>query len=211
MDEFAAERLRMVAEGLAGRDVRDPRVLQALREIPRHRFVPPEQRVHAYADTPLPIGAGQTISQPYMVGKMTELLALTGSERVLEIGTGSGYQTALLCRLAARIYTVERLPELQQRALALLAALGQTNVTARLGDGHQGWPEEAPFDAILVTAAPTEVPPALVTQLAPGGRLVLPVGERWSRQVLVRLRRAPTGELTREELFPVSFVPLVAS
>ncbi|MDY0059200.1 MAG: protein-L-isoaspartate(D-aspartate) O-methyltransferase [Myxococcota bacterium] len=211
MDEFAAERLRMVAEGLAGRDVRDPRVLQALREIPRHRFVPPEQRVHAYADTPLPIGAGQTISQPYMVGKMTELLALTGAERVLEIGTGSGYQTALLCRLAARIYTVERLPELQQRALALLAALGQTNVTARLGDGHQGWPEEAPFDAILVTAAPTEVPPALVTQLAPGGRLVLPVGERWSRQVLVRLRRAPTGELTREELFPVSFVPLVAS
>jgi len=211
MDEFAAERLRMVAEGLAGRDVRDPRVLQALREIPRHRFVPPEQRVHAYADTPLPIGAGQTISQPYMVGKMTELLALTGSERVLEIGTGSGYQTALLCRLAARIYTVERLPELQQRALALLAALGQTNVTARLGDGHQGWPEEAPFDAILVTAAPTEVPPALVTQLAPGGRLVLPVGERWSRQVLVRLSRTPTGALTREELFPVSFVPLVAS
>jgi len=205
-DPTAEARNRMVEEQIEARGVRDPRVLDAMRHVPRHELVPASQRALAYEDRPLPIGHGQTISQPYVVAAMTDALRLTGSERVLEIGTGSGYQAAILSKLAKEVFTIEIVPELAQRARADLARLGFANVEVRQGDGWRGWPEKAPFDAIVVTAAPEEVPPDLIAQLAVGGRLVIPVGGGREQQLMV-VRKTPEG-VTREVLFGVRFVPM---
>lgn len=203
--ELAAARERMVREQLEARDITDVRVLAAMRRVPRHRFVAPEQRRFAYADAPLPIGAGQTISQPYVVALMTQALALTGDERVLEIGTGCGYQTAVLAELAREVHSVEILGELLGRARNVLASLRVANVLLHAGDGRRGWPEAAPYDAILVAAAPEVVPPPLLDQLALGGRLVLPLGG--DDQHLVLITRNVAG-LLRRRLIAVRFVPL---
>lgn len=202
---LSAARARMVAEQLAERGITDERVLAALRRVPRHRFVLPEDVARAHDDGPLPIGLGQTISQPYVVALMSQALELRGGERVLEVGAGSGYQSAVLSALAREVFALEILPELRARAAALLAELGCTNVCLRDGDGHAGWPAAAPFDAILVAAAAERVPPALLRQLAPGGRAVLPVGTR--RQELLRMRRTPHG-FVEERLLSVCFVPM---
>ena len=199
-------RQRMVEEQISARGVRDPRVLEALRQIPRHRFVPPDFQQLAYDDTPLPIGYGQTISQPYVVAFMTEALELQPQDRVLEIGTGSGCQAAVLSLLAREVYSMEIVEPLGRAAEARLKEMGYANVRVRIGDGYRGWPEAAPFDAIIVTAAPPDVPPALVAQLRPGGRMVVPVGRYV--QDLIRLRRTAKG-LERESLLPVRFVPMV--
>jgi protein-L-isoaspartate(D-aspartate) O-methyltransferase len=195
----------MVREQIEARDVRDPRVLAAMRKVPRHLFVPPDEQASAYIDSPLPIGYGQTISQPYIVAFMTDALELNPRDRVLEIGTGSGYQAAVLAELAREVYTIEIVEPLAKEAEERLRRLQYANVHARVGDGYRGWPEEAPFDAIMVTAAPDHVPPPLVEQLRDGGRLVLPVG-RWDQE-LIRLRRTGKG-ITREALLPVRFVPM---
>jgi protein-L-isoaspartate(D-aspartate) O-methyltransferase len=195
----------MVREQIESRGVRDERVLAAMRSVPRHELVPASLREDAYDDRPLPIGRGQTISQPYVVAAMTEALALRGDERVLEVGTGSGYQAAVLSGLVKQVYTIELEAELAARARADLARLGYTNVEVRQGDGWRGWPEHAPFDAIIVTAAPEQVPPDLIEQLAVGGRLVIPVG-RYEQDLLL-LRRTEKG-IERETLFGVRFVPM---
>jgi protein-L-isoaspartate(D-aspartate) O-methyltransferase len=203
----AAARARMVAEQMAARGVADPRVLAALRQVERHLFVPEAARVDAYADRPLPIGQGQTISQPYMVAVMAELTAVQPGARVLEIGTGSGYQAAVLSLLAREVYTIEIVAPLAEEARERLALLGYANVTVRAGDGYQGWPDRAPFDAILLTAAPPAIPEPLLRQLAPGGRLVAPVGQEGDAQDLQVVERSPAG-LARRTLFPVRFVPM---
>jgi protein-L-isoaspartate(D-aspartate) O-methyltransferase len=197
----------MVRAQIALRGVRDLRVLAAMRAVPRHRFVPGHMLGAAYRDSPLPIGQGQTISQPYIVALMTAELGLTGTERVLEIGTGSGYQAAILGELAAEVITVERLPALAEEARALLAELGYDNVHVKVGDGTLGWPDEAPYDAIIVTAAAPEVPAPLQAQLVDGGRLLAPVGPRWTQQ-LVRVRRVG-DRFDDESLLGVAFVPLI--
>jgi protein-L-isoaspartate(D-aspartate) O-methyltransferase len=202
----AAARVRMVEEQIAARGIADPAVLQAMRTVPRHEFVPARARADAYADWALPIGHGQTISQPYVVALMTELAAVKPRDRVLEIGTGSGYQAAILSALGADVYTVEIVEPLARGAEAVLRRLGYGGVHVRHGDGSRGWPEAAPFAAIVVTAAPPEVPAALVAQLAPGGRLVIPVGE--GEQELRVLVRTPSGIETRASV-PVRFVPMV--
>jgi protein-L-isoaspartate(D-aspartate) O-methyltransferase len=204
-DERREERERMVAEQLAARGIHDERVLAVMRRVPRHRFVSPEERAQAYEDHPLPIGAGQTISQPFVVAFMTQALRLSGDERVLDIGTGSGYQAAILAELAREVWTIEIVPELAERARRTLAELGYERVHVRQGDGYRGWPEAAPFDAILVAAAPDHVPQALLDQLAPGGRLILPVGEREQRLVLIQ--RTANG-FVQEEVLDVRFVPM---
>jgi len=202
---FAALRDRMVAEQIQARDVTDLRVLAAMRKVPRHRFVPERHRLEAYDDHPLPIGEGQTISQPYIVAIMSELLRLEGGERVLEVGTGSGYQAAVLAGLAAEVYSIEIVEPLARQAAATLRELGYTGVAVRAGDGYLGWPEAAPFDAIIVTAAPDHVPQPLVDQLKPGGRLVIPVGVFY--QELLQCVKAPQG-LQCTSVIPVRFVPL---
>ena len=199
----------MVREQIAARDVRNPDVLRAMRATPRHLFVPPEMRSMAYLDQPLPIGGGQTISQPYIVAVMTELLQTAKTHKVLEIGTGSGYQAAVLSPLAGRVYTIEIVPELAVRSAALLEKLGCSNVTVRQGDGYLGWPEEAPFDRIILTAAPDEVPKALLNQLKPGGRLVAPVGSTPLDQDLVVIEKGADGKIRERSIFPVRFVPMV--
>jgi protein-L-isoaspartate(D-aspartate) O-methyltransferase len=196
----------MVQEQIVARGIRDPRVLLAMRTIPRHRFVPPEMQAAAYDDGPLPIGLGQTISQPYVVAFMTEALKLQPQDRVLEIGTGSGYQAAILSLLVREVYTIEIIESLGKQAEARLKDMGYANIHVRIGDGYRGWPEAAPFDAIIVTAAPPDVPPALVAQLREGGCMVVPVGRY--EQDLIRLCRTPKG-LERESLLPVRFVPMV--
>jgi protein-L-isoaspartate(D-aspartate) O-methyltransferase len=203
---FARARARMVEETIAARGVTDSLVLAAMRRVPRHRFVPEAFQRDAYADHPLPIGEDQTISQPYIVALMTALLRLRPQERVLEIGTGSGYQAAVLAEITPHVYTIEILAPLAQRATAVLTELGYTSVQVRTGDGYRGWPEAAPFDAIVVTAAPDHVPQPLLDQLAPGGRLVLPVGDEW--QELKRITRKPDGTLAEESVIPVRFVPM---
>ena len=204
---YEKEREHMVESQLARRGIKDKRVLDAMRQVPRHLFVPKDRRDLAYCDGPLPIGQGQTISQPYIVALMTELLELTGQEKVLELGTGSGYQAAILSRLVRQVYSVERHAVLAEQAEKVLAQLGYNNVLISVGDGTLGWPEHSPYEAIIVTAAAPDVPQPLVEQLADGGRLVAPVGSRWS-QVLAKVKRQ--GEkLTREHLTAVAFVPLV--
>jgi protein-L-isoaspartate(D-aspartate) O-methyltransferase len=204
-ERFADQRAEMVASQIAARDVRDPRVLAAMRKVPRHRFVPAAWAAEAYEDYPLPIGEGQTISQPYIVALMTELLALRGGERVLEVGTGSGYQAAVLAELAGEVYSIEILEPLARRAAATLAELGYGKVKVRAGDGYLGWPEAAPFDAIVVTAAPDHVPQPLLDQLAIGGRLVIPVGSFY--QELVVCTKTAAG-VVRRGVIPVRFVPM---
>lgn len=206
MDDFSAARERMIQQQIIRRGIESPRLLTVLRQVPRHRFIPPESQEYAYADGPLPIGLGQTISQPYIVALMTDLLQLDGSETVLEVGTGSGYQAAILSRLAARVYTVERHVTLAEQARQILAELGCVNVQVQIGDGSLGWPAAAPYAGILVTAAAPAVPPALLDQLAPGGRLVLPVGPRFN-QVLQLWQNTPAGFVS-EDILPVAFVPL---
>jgi protein-L-isoaspartate(D-aspartate) O-methyltransferase len=202
----AAERERMVLDQLARRGIEDTRVLAAMRSVPRHRFVPDRLEDFAYDDRPLPICYGQAISQPFMVARMTEALQLQGGERVLEIGTGSGYQAAVLAELARRVYSIEIVPELAAGARRVLAEAGYDNVEVREGNGHFGWPGRAPFPRIIVTAAPPEIPRTLVDQLAVGGRMVLPVGVGAQEIVLVSL----TADGVREErALPVRFVPMV--
>ncbi len=207
MIDFEAERLRMVERQIRRRGVSRSEVLEAMRKVPRHEFIPAEHRRAAYEDHPVPIDEGQTISQPYMVAKMTELLALTGRERVLEVGTGSGYQTAVLAECAGKVYTVERLPRLAARARTTLTRLGYGNIRYRVGDGSGGWPEEGPFDGILVTAAAPDIPGSLLAQLGDPGTLVIPVGGRLT-QDLVTIRREG-GRDRRTDHLRCSFVPLV--
>jgi protein-L-isoaspartate(D-aspartate) O-methyltransferase len=195
--------------GLTGCDRFSDRVMGALAAVPRHLFVPAERREWAYADMPLPIGLGQTISQPFIVALMTELLALEPDAVVLEIGTGSGYQTAVLARLARQVYSVERIPELAESAVRRLRELGYANIEVRAGDGGQGWEEHAPFDGIMVTAAAEEIPPALVRQLKRGGRLIVPVGAPYQTQNLLLLHKDEQGAVHARSVLPVAFVPLV--
>jgi protein-L-isoaspartate(D-aspartate) O-methyltransferase len=202
---FEAERLRMVDEQLAARDIRSPRVLEVMRRVPRHLFVPESLRQYAYGDAPLPIGLDQTISQPYIVAFMTQALDVQPGHQVLEIGTGSGYQAAVLGLLANRVYTIEILPPLAERARGTLAGLGYRNIEVRTGNGYLGWPEHAPYDRIMVTAAPEEVPAALLQQLKLSGLIVIPVGT--VTQELRILRRTVTGTETLGTL-PVRFVPM---
>ncbi len=205
--DFEAARQQMVKQQLAQRGITDERVLQAMRDVPRHRFVPEDGWDMAYRDSPLPIGYGQTISQPYIVAYMTQMLNLSPSDRVLEVGTGSGYQAAILSRLAQQVYTIECLAELAQRAEQVLRELGYNNVQIRVGDGGYGWPEAAPFDAIIVTTAAPEIPQPLIAQLAEGASLIAPIGPT-GYQDLVRLTKR--GDQTHSEyLTPVAFVPLV--
>jgi protein-L-isoaspartate(D-aspartate) O-methyltransferase len=208
-EPVSARRARMVEEQLAERGIKDARVLAAMREVPRHVFASPDQVGLAYQDRALPLGAGQTLSQPYVVALMLEAAELRGSERVLEVGAGSGYVAALLSRLVRDVYALELDPELAERARSRLAELGCGNVELRAGDGTQGWPEHAPFDAILVSAASQRVPPALEAQLAPGGRLVIPLGPVRGDQSLVRFTRAGGESLERVDLCAVQFVPLL--
>ena len=204
-DKWELERRRMVEQQLRGRDIRSERVLDAMLRVPRHRFVPPEEQSGAYGDHPLPIGFGQTISQPYIVAFMTEALEIAPDHKVLEIGTGSGYQAAVLAEMAREVFTIEIVEPLAERSRELLAELGYRNVHVRAGNGYAGWPEEAPFDRIIVTAAPDEIPPALVQQVKMDGLLAVPVGV--GDQLLQVLRRTPTG-LTLLKSLPVRFVPM---
>lgn len=204
-NSYRQTRESMVRQQIEARGVRDERVLKALRKVPRHLFVPTAMQPFAYRDSPLPIGQGQTISQPYIVAFMTEALALKPKDRVLEVGTGSGYQAAVLSLLVKEVYSIEIVEPLATVAAERLRRLGYTNVQVRTGDGYQGWHDAAPFDAIIVTAAPDHVPQPLLDQLAVGGRLVLPVGKQL--QTLVRIRRTHTG-FKKEVLLPVQFVPM---
>ena len=202
---FARSREEMVATQIAARGVRDPKTLAAMRKVARHLFVPPAVVSQAYDDHPLGIGHGQTISQPYIVGFMTEALGLRGGETVLEVGTGSGYQAAVLGEIAGRVHTIEIVAPLAEEAAALLKKLGYANVEVRAGDGYQGWPEAAPFDAIMVTAAAPRVPEPLKQQLKDGGRLILPVGDEWQELVVVT-RRGSAYE--QQRVASVQFVPM---
>ena len=206
-DPYAAARRVMIDRDLRGRGIKDPRVLAAMEAVPRHFFVPEHLRRFAYEDRPLPIGEDQTISQPYVVAYMSELLELGGHEKVLEIGTGSGYHAAVLARLAAEVYSIEIIPSLSKSAKRVLDQLGFKNVYLKVGDGFFGWEEKAPFDAILLTAAAPKVPERLWRQLREGGRIVMPRGEPWQPQRLVRVRKI-SGKEVVEELKDVLFVPL---
>ena len=206
---MARERERMVEEQLVRRGVTDERVLAAMRRLPRHRFVQEALRDRAYGDHPLPIGEEQTISQPYIVGLMTSLLELTGREKILEVGTGSGYQTAVLAEMGAEVFGLEIVPELARRSQDRLTALGYgTRVHLRQGDGNRGWPEAAPFDRILAAAAAPAAPPALLEQLAPGGRMVIPIGSEPFGQVLTLIQKDAEGSVRETPVLPVAFVPL---
>ncbi len=201
----ADARKAMVKQQIEGRSVSDSVVLDAMRVVPRHRFVPPQFADDAYDDSPLPIGYGQTISQPYIVGYMTAALNLKPRDRVLEIGTGSGYQAAVLAEIVQEVYSIEIVEPLGVRAESTLAQLGYRNIEVRIGDGYRGWPDKAPFDAIIVTAAPDHIPQALIDQLAVGGRMILPVGD--DNQKLILLRKAEDG-IHEKTLLPVRFVPM---
>jgi len=207
-DPYADAREQMVTL-IASRGVRDSATLAALRTVPRHEFVPRDQRRRAYGDYPLPIGLGQTISQPYIVAFMTEILDLAPGDRVLEVGTGSGYQAAILAALGVDVFTIEIFEELAASAGERLARLGFTAVRGRHGDGHYGWIEESPFDAVIVTAAAGYIPRALTDQLRPGGRMVIPVGSVYGVQTLILVEKDERGELRTESLMPVRFVPML--
>lgn len=206
MIDYEAERLRMVDDQIAARGLTDPRLLEVFWSVPRHRFVPDEYAGYAYEDSPLPIGFHQTISQPYIVALMTDLLKLDGPEHVLEVGTGSGYQSAVLSRMVAVVHTVEFIPELARQAAVTLHDLGYANVICHVGDGSPGWPPAAPYDAIMITAAAPLVPQPLLDQLAEGGRLVAPIGGRGYQQLELWTKRA--GNLQNSASIPVAFVPL---
>jgi protein-L-isoaspartate(D-aspartate) O-methyltransferase len=216
-DSFDAARNRMVAEIReisreasveSGRPTLDPRVLEAMSRVPRHSFVPANLEDAAYENRPLPIGHGQTISQPFIVALMTDLMKLNAGDTVLEIGTGSGYQAAILAELVKSVYTIEIVEPLGEAARARLAALGYRNAEVRVGDGYYGWEAHAPFDAIMVTAAASHIPPPLVRQLKPGGRMVVPVGSPFLTQYLMLVEKRPDGGVTSRQILPVRFVPL---
>lgn len=208
-DGFSEERVAMVETQIEARGVNDARVLESMRVIPRHLFIDESLWLRAYSDGPLPISSGQTISQPYIVALMTELLQLDEHHVVLEIGTGSGYQAAVLSKLVHWVYTIEIVPELGQSAERTLKRLGYDNVTVRIGDGYQGWPEQAPYDRIILTAAPEEIPQKLVEQLKPGGRMILPVGSQRRGQDLLVLEKDQAGNVNIRQSIPVRFVPMV--
>jgi len=207
-EDFITQRNNMVEAQILARGIDDEKVLAAMRQVPRHLFVPEELRPFAYGDEPLPIGEGQTISQPYIVAYMTQALRLSGEEKVLEVGTGSGYQTAVLAEIVRQVFTLELLGVLSERARALLESLGYTNVSAKAADGTLGWKENAPFDAIMVTAAAPAVPKKLQEQLGPGGRMIIPVGEGFQELFLITRER---GGFQKKKLLPVRFVPLVST
>ena len=207
--DFAAQRQRMVQQQLVARGIEDERVLAAMAKVPREEFVPADARVDAYEDGPLPIGHGQTISQPYIVAFMTQQLRPQTSDRVLEIGTGSGYQAAILAELVKEVYSVEIVEPLAKGAEATLARLGYKNIHLKVGDGYKGWPEEAPFDAIIVTCAPDKVPQPLVDQLKDDGRMVIPVGERFAQELYLLEKK--NGQLKESVTLPVRFVPMLRS
>jgi protein-L-isoaspartate(D-aspartate) O-methyltransferase len=206
-DDFVDRRQKMVAWQIRGRGVSDAAVLKAMATVPRHQFVPPELRDLAYGDTPLPIGHEQTISQPYIVALMSQLLTVETGRRILEIGTGSGYQAAVLAEMGALVFSIEIVPELGRRATRTLDALGYKNIQVKIGDGYKGWPEHAPFDAIIVTCAPTRIPEPLKTQLAEGGRMVIPAGEKYNQQLLLLTKQK--GKINQEKIVDVRFVPMV--
>jgi protein-L-isoaspartate(D-aspartate) O-methyltransferase len=206
---FERERQRMVEEQIIFRGVKDERVLAAMRKVPRHEFLPEAMRGNAYVDQALPIGEGQTMSQPYMVALMTEILGLAGTERVLEIGTGSGYQAAVLAEMSGKVYTVERIKPLAERARAVLDRLGYRSVALKVYDGTYGWKEMSPFDAIMVTAGAPHVPEALVEQLKEGGRMVIPVGDRYGQQLMKVVKTS--GGVVSEQSVPCVFVPLIGN
>jgi protein-L-isoaspartate(D-aspartate) O-methyltransferase len=207
---FRARRLAMVERHLDGEGIKDSATLRAMREVPRHELVPAELRDEAYENHPLPIGFGQTISQPYIVGYMTEIVRPRRGMRVLEVGTGSGYQAAVLAATGAEVYSIEIFRALADTASARLKRLGYRSVTVRHGDGHDGWPDEAPFDAIVVTAAAGHIPPALTRQLKPGGRMVIPVGSVYGAQYLILVEKDAKGALRTRNLLPVAFVPMLS-
>ena len=209
--DFAAERERMVARQIAARGIADPRLLAAMRKVPREAFVPDHLRARAFDDSPLPIGAGQTISQPYIVALMIEAAGLEPGDRVLEIGAGSGYAASVMAELADRVFAVERHAVLAERAAARVERLGYANVSIVVGDGSEGLPDEAPFDAILVAATGPEVPEVLLEQLGEGGRLVMPVGSAHGLQSLIRMIRLGPGRFERADLGGVRFVPLIGA
>jgi len=206
-DDFETQRERMVETQIKARGVADGKVLEAMGKVPRHLFVPENMRSYAYGDEPLPIGEGQTISQPYIVAYMTEVLELRGEDRVLEVGTGSGYQTAVLATLAKEVYTVEIVSALSLRAQEILKRLGYSNIFFKIGDGTSGWKEYAPYDAIIVTAAPASVPQALEDQLTINGKMIIPVGYEFQELVLVIREK---GKIQKRNLLPVRFVPLIS-
>jgi len=206
--ERVEARETMVVRQIVWRDVKDPNVLKAMRTVPRHAFVPAGQRAYAYEDHPLPIGEGQTISQPYIVAFMTEALGLDPNSRVLEIGTGSGYQAAVCAEIAREVYTIEIVEPLAKSAARTLKALGYSNVVVKAGDGFYGWPEKGPFDAIIGTAAAKRVPPALLDQLKRGGRMILPVGDAMGFQYLLLITKDADGGLDQRRVMPVRFVPM---
>ncbi len=206
--ERQGERDRMVVTQIEARGIRDPNVLRAMRRVPRHAFVPKTLRKHAYRDNPLPIGYQQTISQPYIVAFMTEVLALDPNDRILEIGTGSGYQAAVCAEIGGAVFTIEIVEPLATRGRARLQGLGYRNITVRAGDGFFGWPEQAPFDAIIGTAAAGRIPPPLLEQLKPGGRMVLPVEGETGSQTLTLITKDAAGQIKRKTILPVRFVPM---
>jgi protein-L-isoaspartate(D-aspartate) O-methyltransferase len=207
-ESFRQAREAMVSQQIEARGVRDPAVLRAMRKVPRHLYVPEESRHVAYRDTPLPIGQGQTISQPYIVALMTELVRPRAADRVLEVGTGSGYQAAVLAEIVERVHTIELEPELARSAERVLKAQSYEHVTVRAGDGYVGWAEVAPFDIIVVTAAPDHIPQPLLDQLKPGGRMVVPVGPVYATQQLRLLQKDAAGKIKSSDVTPVRFVPL---
>lgn len=206
--ERRAQRRAMVERQIAARGVRDRAVLDALTHVPRHWFVPDNVQAAAYSDRPLPIGEGQTISQPYIVALMTEALDLTRDSKVLEIGTGSGYQAAVLAEITPHVFTIEIVEPLGRRAISVFDSRGYATIQARIGDGYAGWPKHAPFDAVIVTCAPDHIPPKLVEQLKPGGRLCIPVGDQGRIQKLVLVKKSEEGKLKSTDLIPVRFVPM---
>ncbi|MGX2029298.1 protein-L-isoaspartate(D-aspartate) O-methyltransferase [Methylocaldum gracile] len=219
-DEYAAKRQALIDEirretrwvsSEIGKTELDAQVLAAMGKVPRHEFVSEDLRSIAYANRPLPIGYGQTISQPFIVALMTDLLRVKPDDTVLEIGTGSGYQAAVLAELAERVYSIEIVPELTQMATERLKRLGYAKVETKTGDGYYGWPEHAPFDAIIVTAAPTQIPPPLVQQLKPGGRMIIPVGGQFLLQYLVLVEKSEQGKISTRQIVPVQFVPLTGA
>jgi protein-L-isoaspartate(D-aspartate) O-methyltransferase len=208
---FPEARAAMVERQIAARGVRNPKVLEVMGKVPRHEFVPRNLQGSAYNDHPLPIGHGQTISQPYIVAYMTEILGLSPGEKVLEIGTGSGYQAAVLAEITDKVYTVEIIEELGLSTENTLKRLGYGSVNVKIGDGYFGWEEHAPFDAVIVTAAAGHIPPPLLAQLAPGGRMIIPVGGIFDVQALVHVTKRPDGSVSRRQLLPVRFVPMTGA
>ena len=210
-DSFVSERVKMVEDQIKGRGIKDLSVLKAVSTVKRELFVPEKYRDLAYSDRPLPIGHNQTISQPYIVAYMTEQLQVEKDQKVLEIGTGSGYQAAVLAELVNHVFTIEIIPELAEGAEKVLNKTGYDNITIRTGDGYKGWPDQAPFDRIMVTAAPEEIPEKLVQQLANDGRMIIPVGANLFMQYLWLIKRDKNGKITKEKILPVRFVPMVLS